>query len=528
MRVSLVKHKTSLDAHFCRPAVLGFSVLIDRVYYGVWAFPFFQFLWVNVAQSIAVFYGHNDWHYYLSQGFPLLLLTALPFGLLGIYRSLRATSRSRSALIRSQLASVCLFMPAVLSIIAHKEVRFIYPLLPALHILSAEPLVSFFLPAISSSSSYYLPRRLTLIFLVLVNIFIAYYTTFIHASGPNSVLSYLRARHVAHQTDPDTLRAPTLSYGLSQPTQDATHNMTVGFLMPCHSTPWRSHLVFPSIDAWALSCEPPLGLNETQKKVYLDEADQFYENPTKFLQTHMAGGLWHIPRRPSYQSLGPPQPTQTHQQSRKEYTHEWPDYLVFFAQLEPTIRTTLRSSSYSECWRTWNTAWHDDSRRKGDIVVWCLDPAEQHTWRQTQQQKHAQHRDKQFERIVSGFQKEAAKKQKKTPTTGPSSWDIFSFLRMRKLSSSTAWYRNLKNNLPWPFTAKKQKYLPSWLTPQWPPSWLTTKKQYPYIPTFLQNYLPRNRASSWFPFSFSFSWPWNKKKSSGYPRMPEFERDLWS
>jgi phosphatidylinositol glycan class B len=307
--------------------------------------------------------------------------------------------------------------------------------------------------------------------------------------------------------------------------------MSVGFLMPCHSTPWRSHLVFPSIEAWALSCEPPLGLNETQKKVYLDEADQFYENPTNFLQTHMAGGLWHIPRRPSYQSLSPPQPIQAHpQSSRKEYMHEWPDYLVFFAQLEPTMRTTLRSSSYSECWRTWNTAWHDDSRRKGDIVVWCLDPMEQHTWRQTQQQKHAQHRDKQFERIVSGFQKEAAAKKKKTPTRS-SSWDISNFLHMRKLSSSTAWYRsspfNWKANLPWPFTAKKQTYLPSWLT-QWPlPSWLSTKKEYPYIPKFLQNYLPQNRASSsWFPFSFS--WPWNKKKRSGYPRMSELERDLWS
>jgi phosphatidylinositol glycan class B len=303
--------------------------------------------------------------------------------------------------------------------------------------------------------------------------------------------------------------------------------MSVGFLMPCHSTPWRSHLVFPSIDAWALSCEPPLGLNETQKKVYLDEADQFYENPTNFLQTHMAGGLWHIPRRPSYQYLGPPPPTQAqhhHQQIRKEYTHEWPDYLVFFAQLEPTIRTTLRSSSYSECWRTWNTAWHDDSRRKGDIVVWCLDPNEQHAWRQTQQQKHVQHREKQFERIVSGFQKEAAKKN-----TRSSPWDIFSFLRMRKLSSSTAWYRsspfNLKEKLPWPFTTKKQAFFPSWLT-QWPP-WPTTKKEYSYMPKFLQTYLPGNRASSWFSFSW-FSWPWNKKKNSGYPRMPEFERDLWS
>lgn len=481
-----------------RSALLGLSVLIDRVYYGVWAFPFFKFLWVNVAQSIAIFYGHNDWHYYLSQGFPLLLITALPFGLLGICKSLRATSVSRGALIRFQLASVCLFMPAALSMIAHKEVRFMYPLLPALHVLSAEPLVSFFYPAISSSSNYHLPRRLTLIFLVLVNVFIAYYTTFVHASGPNSVLAYLRERHVAHNT---ALHVPALSYGLGQPAHAST-NMSVGFLMPCHSTPWRSHLVFPSIDAWALSCEPPLGLNETQKKTYLDEADQFYENPAGFLQTHMAGGLWHIPRRPSYH-----QPKH-HQTQSTIFEYEWPDYLVFFAQLEPTIRTTLRSSFYSECFRTWNSAWHDDSRRKGDIVVWCLDTDEQHAWRQTKQKKTAQHRDKQFERIVSRIQKEAA---------GKTSFDISKFLRMPKVPMSS-----MRDKLPWPFAKKRTSFLPSW-SPPW-----STKTKYDYIPKFLRTYLPRNRTP-WFSFSWpsSFSWPW-KKKNSAYTRMQEFERDLWN
>lgn len=51
---------------------------------------------------------------------------------------------------------------------------------------------------------------------------------------------------------------------------------------------------------------------------------------------------------------------------------EWPDYLVFFEQLESVMHTALQGSEYGECWRGFNSHWHDDWRRKGDVVVWCL------------------------------------------------------------------------------------------------------------------------------------------------------------
>ena len=38
------------------------------------------------------------------------------------------------------------------------------------------------------------------------------------------------------------------------------------------------------------------------------------------------------------------------------------------------MHTALQGSGYGECWRGFNTHWHDDWRRKGDVVVWCLDP----------------------------------------------------------------------------------------------------------------------------------------------------------
>lgn len=285
--------------------------------------------------------------------------------------------------VQTQLASICIVMPFVLSLISHKEVRFIYPLLPSLHILTAPVLASYFLPAIYRSSRVYMPRRLTLLFLLFANIVIALYTAVFHASGTLNVLSYLREQREIH-SPPLGARNPGIS---------------AGFLMPCHSTPWRSHLTYPDINAWALSCEPPVGLNEIQKAAYVDEADQFYDNPSQFLRQNMEGGLRHIPRKPSYTS-----PRPTHQDIA---SHPWPDYLIFFAQLEPTLQSLLRASSYTECWRTYNTAWHDDWRRRGDIIVWCLDPAEQQSWRSENRKRSHASQTSQFDRILDRVKKEA-------------------------------------------------------------------------------------------------------------------------
>ncbi|XHG00937.1 hypothetical protein AWENTII_004345 [Aspergillus wentii] len=361
-------------------------------------------------------------------------------------------------------------MPFVLSLISHKEVRFIYPLLPSLHILAAPCLVDYFLPAVSRSSQAYMPRRLTLMFLVLANVVIALYTTIYHASGTLNVLTYLRQQHEAHAP----LAESTTGTGTPQ------SGITAGFLMPCHSTPWRSHLVFPDIHTWALSCDPPVGLDETQKAAYVDEADQFYENPSQFLQKNMVGGLRHVPRKPTYLSNSASQSTRQDTST----SHEWPDYLAFFAALEPTLQSLLRSTSYGECWRTYNTAWHDDSRRRGDIIVWCLDPNEQQAWRtqtRKQQQTH-QTQEHHFDRIIEAIKNEALGKPKSSPWQ---KWKPF----IPSLPTS------------WPWERRKPK---TWAGIQIPslrttPSW------------------------TWKKPSWSWSMPFGKKKAKQISA-----RDLWS
>jgi phosphatidylinositol glycan class B len=404
-------------------------------------------------------------------------------------------------------------VPLALSLISHKEVRFIYPLLPCLHVLAGTPLTRFFGPAISSSSSRYIPRRLTLIFLLLVNVVVGYYLSLSHAAGPQAVLRYLREQHsLLPGTSPATEMA-SHSATHSALSAEANPKMTVGFLMPCHSTPWRSHLVFPNIDAWALSCEPPVNLNATQKATYLDEADQFYNDPTFFLRQNMIGGTRHIPGRPSYQtsrvSNNPLHTPTTHHPiysnayypDQTSTKHNWPDYLVFFAQLESLLQTELRSSSYAECYRTWNTAWHDDWRRKGDIIVWCLDPSSQRDWQRKKYQASARsasrkdvplQRQELFEMVIDRVKREAGLVGEREVVT-KLSWPKWPWRHSQPSSTSRSW----------PFWKHSSK--PAHI------SWLEDNI-----------YFRSPRGGSW-----SWSWPWEPKKKSWFARMAASFTNSW-
>lgn len=361
------------ESIICGGCVLVLSALVDRLFYHEWSFPPLNFLYINVVQSLALFYGNNNWHYYLSEGYPLLLTTALPFALLGLLSVFTSTSANP---INRHLAGLCILVPAALSLISHKEVRFIYPLLPAMHILAAPQVASYFGPSLTQSTThpklappYRLMKRIVLGFLLFINLFIALYTTTVHNSGLISITHFLRQELETHYLpDNSWVHAP--------------HNLTAAFLMPCHSTPWRSYLQYPpntptqaSISAWALTCEPPLNMTAIEKSTYTDEADLFYLNPSLWLKQHMSR---HPPlsfknRKGVFAAEPGRRRTETHLSSGVEL-HEWPEYLIFFAQLEHTMQITLQGSGYTECSRIFNSQWHDDWRRTGDIVVWCLYP----------------------------------------------------------------------------------------------------------------------------------------------------------
>ena len=364
-------------------------MIIDRSYYQQWTFPPVHFLYFNLAQSLAVFYGRNRWDYYWTEGFPLLLTTLLPFGLWGVYVSLARTKGAYTT-TRFILAVTTVVVAIFLSLISHKEVRFIYPLLPIIHVLAARTFARYLKWAwtdtfkVDSKHQRWIVRRLSCVLLIVTSIAISALATNLHQPAPLTVLAYLRQEYITHHPNQPTPRTGT-STVLDDRVRKSQDAMTVSFLMPCHSTPWRSHLIFPGIKAWALSCEPPLSVPLLDRGSYLDEADQFYQDPMTWMNSSLGPPpqsrddvLMPLP------AMGSPAPW-----DGQDGPKMWTEYIVFFEQLEGTVRGLLgnghgedriqgqdsRGAAYEECWRGWNSWGHDDWRRKGDIVVWC--------WRQS-------------------------------------------------------------------------------------------------------------------------------------------------
>ncbi|KAI4183998.1 MAG: hypothetical protein LQ346_006199 [Caloplaca aetnensis] len=371
-----------LEAAICGTIVLFASVVVDRIYYQQWTFPPSRFLYFNLARSLSVHYGRNPWHYYLTQGYPLLLTTYLPFTLLGLYQSLfpleLPTSQTRlTRTMKRQLATSSLLIPFALSFISHKEVRFIYPLLPPLHILSAAPFSTYLGPLLQSPAlRNRKSKKAVLLTILAFNFLLALFTTALYQTAPLTTIAYLRSRTLAS----------------SSSSSHAT--TTAAFLTPCHSTPWRSHLLHPTLKAWALSCHPPLHLPDpATHATYLDEADQFYASPTHWLSLQLG--------RPP-RSLGEQQARLLALETAtgvawdgvefdrgRERKKAWTAYLVMFGQLEEEMAKVLKGSGYGVCRREWNgwKGWHEDWRRRGGMVIWCLDEGEKRKWRQVEKER---------------------------------------------------------------------------------------------------------------------------------------------
>ncbi|KAK4242401.1 hypothetical protein C8A03DRAFT_29331 [Achaetomium macrosporum] len=372
----------------CGTAVLGISLISDRLYFGFWTFPPYKWLYFNISQSLAVFYGHMPWHYYLSQGIPLLTTTFLPFTIVGIYKAASSSPSSNlSALqpnILRTLAFTTLAMLVALSLISHKEVRFIYPLLPILHILAAPYIAAFFTkpsggatttttrPAASTSSSrssrVTLRHKLTLAYILSLNLLLAGYLSLFHQAAPISVLSFLRSEFERIHPDALALGSTDLSTtSTTTPKKKKEEELFALFLTPCHSTPWRSHLVYPALRARALTCEPPLHTapGSVERRAYLDEADRFYlqDDAGVYGVEFLAEEMW--PNLLGGEGKG------------KGKGEEMPRYIIGFEGIEPVLQAFFEEGptkgmgvKLRRVWSAWNGVFNDDWRRRGRLVVW--------------------------------------------------------------------------------------------------------------------------------------------------------------
>ncbi|UZP41402.1 hypothetical protein NXS19_009218 [Fusarium pseudograminearum] len=342
------------EAILCGSLILAISAASDRWYFGFWTFPAYNFLYFNLSKSLAVFYGRSPWHYYFLQGLPLICTTSLPFAVAALYKpTAHATSTQQSNVLKT-LAYTVFTTVGALSLITHKEVRFIYPLLPALSILAAPCTASFFTSKPSPTTNNPRPqpqiRNKRYLFVALgVNLFLAGYLSFFHQPAPLNVLTYLR--HEYERIHPDSVQLAQTSHFSATPKNE--DELFALFLMPCHSTPWRSHLIYPGLRAYALGCEPPLHTepNTPERDNYRDEADRFYDDPIPFLASELFS------------------PT-------KAVTV--PRYIVGFEGIEPWLQEFVQTSEAQSLgltqvrpvWKGFNGLFNEDWRRSGDMIVW--------------------------------------------------------------------------------------------------------------------------------------------------------------
>ncbi|KAG7790818.1 hypothetical protein KL910_002102 [Ogataea haglerorum] len=298
-------------------AVLSVDLIVNRYFYGSWRIPYIKFLDFNVSKNLSSFYGVSRLDFYFLQAIPVILLTYLPYFMIGLL-----VKKSR------ELKLVLIINLLVFSLIQHKEFRFIYPMMPILLFFATHGMLYALrkLKPLTSSS--------LILFISLLNTAMAFYFTQIHESGVITVTRYLRDEIGSSQS-------------------------SIGFLTPCHSTPFQSHFhLHPNqVDIWFLTCEPPLQLSSSSDlATYRDESDEFYDDMPGFLQRNF--------------------PSLTADKSKDEtkgpYPHTWPEYLVFFESLEQFMKEYLRNSSYSEHHRIFNSRFHWDSRRTGDVIIYKL------------------------------------------------------------------------------------------------------------------------------------------------------------
>ena len=236
-----------------RLAMLSFVTLmallaLDRFTYGDWRNVLYNFLRFNLLENRGIFYGAHPWHWYMSQGLFVVLGTHIVFVIHGMWMCfLKPSSLTRSQRLILRCSSFVIgFTIVVYSMAGHKEFRFILSLLPCFMIYFS----------ISFASLSRATQRLSIAFILATNIPVMLYTGLIHQAAPLQVMRHLRT--------------------------ELTLSDSVLFLLPCHSTPYYSHL-HVNTSMRFLTCEPDF----EGRSFYMDEADTFYKDPQTWLRANI-------------------------------------------------------------------------------------------------------------------------------------------------------------------------------------------------------------------------------------------------
>ncbi|KAF2348844.1 GPI mannosyltransferase [Trinorchestia longiramus] len=227
-------------------------VVLDSLYYGELTFVPWNFLKFNVFSNLADHYGRHPWHWYVTSGVPSALGPHSVLLLAVVVHHTRAGSWQSRLLLGS-----CVFTLVCYSMIGHKEIRLLLPLLPPLLVLCGRQLQLLFASPRSPCCNL---SVVAVTGLVVPSLLLTLYFSLLHQRGALTIMEDLR-------------------FLLLVPAAAAP---SVLFLTPCHATPLYSHMHVP-VPTRFLTCEPNLNF----AALYVDESDRFFEDPELWLAAHL-------------------------------------------------------------------------------------------------------------------------------------------------------------------------------------------------------------------------------------------------
>ncbi|XP_068659058.1 mannosyltransferase APTG1 isoform X2 [Aristolochia californica] len=236
--------------------VIMVTGLVDWIMYGSLVFVPLNFLKFNFLSTGGDYYGTHKWHWYFTEGFPVMIFSFLPFSAFGIHKSKQW-----------KLFGLIVWVLGLYSILGHKEFRFVLPVLPIALMFAGYTLAEIDLSNKRKRSLNFSVRRpskmqLAIFFLFATNLPMALYMSLVHQRGSEDVMNFLANEAVGGEV------------------------RSILFLTPCHATPYYSSL-HHDLPMWFLDCSP------SNEKGTLDESDRFMMDPVGFILNMKAN--WSFP-----------------------------------------------------------------------------------------------------------------------------------------------------------------------------------------------------------------------------------------
>lgn len=110
------------------------TIMIDSYFWDQWLWPELTVFYFNIIQNKSSEWGTQSWLWYLQKALPNALLLAYPFAFLGLFRSQ----------VEKRFFVPTLSFLGLFSMLPHKELRFIFYIIPILNLTAASSIQSLY------------------------------------------------------------------------------------------------------------------------------------------------------------------------------------------------------------------------------------------------------------------------------------------------------------------------------------------------------------------------------------------------